>query len=235
MKSILIMVIIWISIDSNSAAQTNQYLRVKAGDNPTKTIPLREQYHYPEFIQGKLLFTNNSSSTARFNYNLLLGEMHFIDTKGDTLALASDPTIKLVSIGQDLFYYEYPKTYWMIRSDYGSGKLVVKRTIALIDKEKQGGYGQSTGTSSIRNTTTFSGSNGSLAKLNAQADLVFLRKEDYKLMDKNKAFYPATQSGFLRLFSKNKPIIKRYLQENHIDFRREEDLKRVLDFCTNIP
>lgn len=178
---------------------------------------------------------NNSVSTAKFNYNRLLGEMHFIDPKGDTLALANDPTIQAVTIGPDLFYYEYPKSYWLLLTDYDSGKLMVKRSVVLIDREKEGGYGQSTGTSSVKNTTTLSSGNSSLARLSNRADLLFSKKDEYKLMDKNNKFYNANQGGFLSLFSKNKQVIKQYLKENNIDFRQEADLKKALDYCSHLP
>lgn len=235
MKFIVLALSIWTAVYSRSMAQDTQHIRVKAGANLTNVLSFAERYQYPEFQSGKLLFTNNSSSMARFNYNRLLGEMHFIDAKGDTLALTSDPTIQAVVIGKDLFYYEYPKQYWMLVTDYESGKLMVKQNIVLIDREKQGGYNQSTGASSIRNTTSYSSSNGSLARLNSQADMLFAKKDEYKLMDKNKKFYSANQAGFLSLYSKNKQPIKQYLKENNIDFRQESDLKKLLEFCTTLP
>lgn len=235
MNYILFFVILWVSIPFASTAQDTPYLRVKGGVNPDKAVSANERYQYPKFLPGKLIFTNNSASTAQFNYNTLLGEMHFIDAKGDTLALANDPDIQLVTIGQDVFYYEYPKTYWLLLTDYNLGKLMVKRTMVLIDKEKQGGYNQSTGASSIRTTTSYATNNGSMARLNSQADLLFLKKDEYKLMDKNRKFFSANQSGILGLFLKNKAVIKQYLKETPIDFRQEADLKKVLEFCATLP
>ena len=235
MKFIALTLSIWFTMCSYSTAQDAQPIRVKAGANPTNAISFAERYQYPEFQSGKLIYTNGSASTARFNYNRLLGEMHFIDVKGDTLALSGDPAIQAVSLGQNLFYYEYPKQYWMLVTDYDSGKLMIKQNIILIDREKQGGYNQSTGASSIRNTTSYATSNGSLAKLNSQADMLFAKKDEYKLMDKNKKFYAANQSGILSLYSKNKQAVKQYLKENTIDFRQEADLKKVLEFCATLP
>lgn len=232
MKYAVILFSIWISLDSNSAAQDNQYLRIKAGD---KGIPVKDQYVYPEFLPGKILLTNGGSLTAKLNYNLVLSEMHFVHSKGDTLALEDNPTIWAVAVGQDAFYYEYPKQYWMLLTDYDTGKLMIRRAMILIDREKEGGYGQSTGTSSIRNTTSLSSGNSSVARLNNHADLLFSRKNEYRLMDKNYRFYQANQSGFLTLFSKNKSVIKEYVRENKINFTQEEDLKKLLQFCTQLP
>jgi hypothetical protein len=220
---------------SSLRAQGNQYLRVKAGDNPSKVLSANAKYRYPAFLPGSLIFTNNSTSTAKFNYNMLLSEMHFIDPKGDTLAIANDPTIQAVRIEKDVYYYEFPKTYWVLLYDYGTAKLMGKQSLALIDSEKEGGYGQSTGSSSITNKTTFSSSNSSIAKLNNQADMLFSKKTAFRLMDNNRKFYTTNQGGFLSLFSKNKQIIKQYLREKPLDFGQEEDLKKLLDYCASLP
>ncbi|ADB36965.1 hypothetical protein [Spirosoma linguale] len=224
-----------IGIHSIVTAQSNQYIRVKAGENPTNSVSFNERYQYPVFTQGRLVHASNKSSSARFNYNLFLGEMHFISPTGDTLALQNDPTVQLVVIGPDSFYYEYPKSYWQLVATYGSARLLIKRTMVLIDREKEGGYKQSTGASAIRTTTTYFGSNGSLARLDVHSDMLFSQKAEFKLRDSNGKFHPANQSGFLNLFAKNKQVVKQYLKENSINFNQEIDLKNSLAFCASLP
>ncbi len=235
MKFISLLALLSIGVSAIATAQNNQYVRVKAGESLTNSITFNERYQYPKFTQGKLVYASNRPSAARFNYNFFLSEMHFITAKGDTLALDADPTIQLVVVGPDSFYYEYPKAYWQLVSTYSSGKLLIKRTMVLIDREKEGGYKQSSGSSSIRTTTAYSSSNGSLARLEAQTDMLFSKRSDYRLLDNNGKFYPASQSAFLSIFSKNKQIVKQYLKENHINFNEETDLKKTLEFCANLP
>ena len=234
MKILSLISFLLIGISSIVAAQSNQYVGVKAGESLSSSISFTERYQYPKFTQGNIVYASNKASGARFNYNLFLSEMHFITAKGDTLALDNDPTIQLVVVGPDSFYYEYPKTYWQLISTNSSGKLLTKRTMILIDREKEGGYKQSTGSSSIRTTTAYSNSNGSLARLEAQSDMLFSKKSEYRLLDNNGKFYSASQSGLLSLFSKNKAVVKQYIKENHINFNEEADLKKALDFCANL-
>ncbi|QIP16517.1 hypothetical protein G8759_29655 [Spirosoma aureum] len=225
-----------IGIHAIVAAQSNPYVRVKAGENLTNSVSFNKRYQYPEFTLGRLVYASSKSSAARFNYNLFLGEMHFIiNSTGDTLALQNDPTVQLVVIGPDSFYYEYPKSYWQLVSTYGSAALLIKRTMVLIDREKEGGYNQSTGASAIRTTTTFSGTNGSLARLDAHSDMLFTKKAEFKIRDNNGKFHMATQSGFLNLFAKHKQAVKQYLKENSINFNQEADLKKCLGFCATLP
>ncbi|WP_018621190.1 hypothetical protein [Spirosoma luteum] len=235
MKLLSFVCFLFIGIQAIVAAQSNQYVRVKAGENLTNSVLFSDRYQYPAFTIGQLVYVSNKSSVARFNYNLFLDEMHFINATGDTLALQNDPTVKLVAIGPDSFYYEYPKTYWLLVSTYGSAKLLIKRTMVLIDREKEGGYKQSTGASAIRTTTTYSGTNGSLARLDAHGDMLFSKKTEFKLQDNNGKFHPANQAGFLNLFAKNKQVVKQYLKENSINFNQETDLKNSLAFCATLP
>lgn len=235
MKLISLARFLLIGIHSIVAAQSNQYIRVKAGENPTNSVSFNERYQYPEFTTGRLVHASSKLSTARFNYNLFLGEMHFISPTGDTLALQNDPTVQLVVIGTDSFYYEYPKSYWQLVASYGSAKLLIKRTMVLIDREKEGGYKQSTGASAIRTTTTYFGANGSLARLDAHSDMLFSKRAEFKLRDNNGKFHPANQAGFLNLFTRNKQVVKQYLKENSVNFNLETDLKNSLAFCATLP
>ena len=235
MKLISFACFLLIGIHSIVAAQSNQYVRVKAGENLTNSVSFNERYQYPQFTMGRLVYASNKSSAARFNFNLFLDEMHFINSTSDTLALQNDPTVQLVVIGPDSFYYEYPKSYWQLMSTYGSAKLLIKRTMVLIDREKEGGYKQSTGASAIRTTTTYSGTNGSLARLDAHSDMLFSKKAEFRLRDTNGQFHLANQAGFLNLFAKNKQAIKQYLKENAVNFHQEADLKNILAFCATLP
>lgn len=234
MKFILFSGFLLIGVCSIVAAQSNQYVRVKAGQNPTNSISFSERYQYPEFTMGKIIYASSKVSAARFNYHLFLGEMHFINATGDTLALESAPTIQLLVIGIDSFYYEYPKTYWQLVSTYHSAQLLIKRTMVLIDREKEGGYKQSMGASAIRTTSTYAGGNGSLARLDAHSDMLFSNKAEFRLRDNNGKFHPASQAGFLHIFAKNKAVVKQYLKENSINFNQEADLKNSLAFCTTL-
>ena len=61
------------------------------------------------------------------NYNIFLGEIQFIDTKGDTLSLANPETIDSVAIDTSLIYYK--KGYLQVIAAYGSYKLVKREKL----------------------------------------------------------------------------------------------------------
>jgi hypothetical protein len=235
MKIGVVLLIIFMSQATSVFAQDSQYYRLKSGADPAKSLPVKDKYQYPAFLLGKLHYKNGSFSQAAFNYNRLLGEMHFINGKGDTLALTDDPAIQSVSLGPDLFCFEFPKTFWRVIAEFPTVKIVGKEILVLIDAEKQGGYGQSTGTSSIRNTSYLSNANGSLARLNTQSDLLLSRKSEYGLMDQNNRFYIPKQGVIVSLFPQKKQDIKKYLQETPINFKELPDLQKLLTFCSTTP
>ncbi|GAB2537218.1 hypothetical protein [Spirosoma aerophilum] len=235
MKIGVFWVVIFMSQATHLLAQDNPYYRLKSGTDLAKSLPAKERYQYPAFLPGKLYFKNGSFSQGVFNYSRLLGEMHFIDGRGDTLALTKDPAIQFVSLGQDTFYFDFPKTFWRIIIEFPTVKLVSKELLVVIDTEKQGGYEQSTGTSAIRNTSYVNNGNGSLARLNVQSDILLAKKEAFSILDQNNRFYVPKQSVFLNLFPEKKLEIKKYIQENSINFNVLPDLQKLLSFCSEMP
>ncbi len=234
MKTIILLVGVWLASNYHLMAQDVEIVRVKAGEDPAKAIPFTERYRYGEFRQGELVFMNSSSSMAKFNYNILLGEMQFIDQKGDTLSLTDDYAIQLVAIGPDRFYYEHPKTYVELVADYPSVKLAAKRALTILESEKKGGYGQSTGISSIKNYGSYSNNNGSLQKLDSKADMLFSKKIAFFLIDQNKRFWKANRASILEVFAKHSKQIKQYRKVEAVNFDQEADLKKLLQFCSDL-
>ena len=47
-------------------------------------------FSYPQFTIGTVYFKNGNIASAKMNYSSLWDEMHFINSKGDTLAMADE-------------------------------------------------------------------------------------------------------------------------------------------------
>ena len=65
----------------------------------------RNVFHFPRFLDGKVLFKDNVSVDAKLNYHRLFGQLLFINPKNDTLALANPEMFKYVTVGTDTFYF----------------------------------------------------------------------------------------------------------------------------------
>ena len=215
-------------------AQDADMFRIKAGEAVEEAIPVVHQYRYENFHNGSVFFYNGSPATARLNYNLLLGEMQFIDISGDTLSLADEHIIEHIRIGENTFYYDPKYGYLEVIAQYPMVKLLVQQSFSTVLKEKKGAYGQSTGTSSIKNYNSYTAANSRLQKLNPNEDVLIAREIAYFLADHNQRIHRAGKSTFMKLFAQQKKTISTYLDEEDINFDKEEDLRQLLQFCSKL-
>ncbi|WP_234734695.1 hypothetical protein [Tellurirhabdus bombi] len=232
MKAILLTIGIGLMSAANLWAQ--QIIRVKGGQNWQKSIPLEERYRYRQFLPGKITYLKGEPATGRLNFNILLGEMQFIDARGDTLSLANEQAIKEIQVGENAFAYDSKNGYVEIIAAHKTVKMGVKPVFKTVRGEKNGGYGQSSGTSSITQYKSFAGSNGQLARLEQPGDLLLEKDVIYLLIDQNNRFYKFTKASLLKIYAKYKSELEAYLKAQNPDFKKEEDLKKLLLFCADL-
>lgn len=212
-------------------AQTT--IRVPGGPNWQKTVPAAQRYRYSAFQPGTLTFVNGTSATGQLNYNLLLGEMQFINPAGDTLSLADEYNIQAIQLGESMYVYDVRHGYLEVLAEYGTLKLTSRLLFKPVQADKTGGYGQSSGTSSIAQYRSFAGGNGQLTRLEQSGDLLLKKVEDYLLVDANKRVHKTNESAILSLFSQHKPALRAYIKAQNIDFRSEEDLRKLLTYASS--
>ncbi|GAB2556093.1 hypothetical protein GCM10027190_02690 [Spirosoma areae] len=221
-------------------AQAPDVIRIKGGVGGEKAVPFTKRYRYNQFQPGKLLYQNKTVAAALFNYNILLGEMQFIDSSGDTLALASEPVVRLVSIGgatspENVFWYDPKNGYLEIMAEYSTVNLAIKQGLKMARSERQGGYEQSTGTSSIREYQSYSSGSTSVNRLDAKGDLLLIKDRTYFLIDQNGRSYPANRAAVVKLFGKHREQVTAYLAREPVDFKQIDDLKKLLRYCSELP
>lgn len=211
-------------------AQTKNWT-VKSGDEIKESLPAGVRFRYPEFVPGSVYFKDGTTSHALLNYSLLTGEMIFVNPDKDTLAIANEATIKLITVNTDSFYYD--KVYVELVSGGTSAKLAKKEMIKLGDIKKIGGYGQASSTSAISNLSTVYNGN-TVTKLSVNADLQLLKETSYYIGDYYNHFLLATKKNILKMFGKQQPVIEKFLKENQIKFNNQNDLKKLIDFIQKL-
>lgn len=234
MKTILFAVGIGFAAQLSAFAQSTEVIRVKGGVGGEKAVPFSGRYRYDQFRSGKVLYVNGTTATARFNYNILLGEMQFITAQGDTLALDVEPVVRMVGVGDAVFLYDPKKGYLEIIADYSTVKLLMKQGLKMARSEKMGGYEQSSGTGSITTYQFYSSGNASVSKLDGRGDLVLLKGRDYFIGDRNNRYYPINRANVLKVFGKHREQVTAFLTSESIDFNRESDLKKLLSYCSEL-
>ena len=188
-------------------------------------LPVDERYRFDHFQRGKVFFNDGNTVNATLNYNFLNQEVEFINTTGDTLSIAQKNAVNRIRIGQQLLYH-YP-TVGYLEVCYGlpTLKLVVKRIIQPVRNRKSKVIPH-------RLNSDDNSLNPMSALGNNESSLTLLAEQNYFFIDKNKRLYPARRSSLYRIFPQHRTIIKAYLKKYRINLEQEEDIIKVLQFCS---
>lgn len=206
-------------------AQTKKTYKIKAGQELSEVLNFNDIYKYPSFKQSIVLFLNGNEGNGLLNYNFLKGEIEFITATGDTVSLDDERTIKKIWIDKDTFYFD--KGYMNVIAAYGTKKLAKKQLLTVVDKKNLGAFDfpVSAGTenySMYRNV-----------KLKAKADITMMLENYYYLGDRQ-SFYPLNKKNLLKLYKKKESAVTKFLNDQSIDFSKEDDLRKLFNYLKNI-
>ncbi|MDB5248205.1 MAG: hypothetical protein JWQ40_2599 [Segetibacter sp.] len=212
---------------NDTTAQETLKFTVPAGESISSILADTIIFKHPNFVYGGVYFKNREVSNALLNYNLLLGEIQFIDQKGDTLSLADENNIKYITVGKDSFFYS--KGFIQLVTANDAVKLGVIEKLTLADKKKIGAYNQPTTRSSTRSYSSVS-INNQRSLLSMSEEMVFTKERKYYLGDRFSKFLELNKKNLYKMFSANYTEIESYLKENAIDFNKKDDVIKLSSF-----
>lgn len=216
-------------------SQEQKVFKVKAGEFPDKVIPYADRYQFSQFTTGKAEFIGGRDSQARFNYNYIGGHIFFVDPKLDTLEIIDKALLKNITIGEKSYRFDKRFGYAEVLSSYSRATLGKREVLARIGTEKGGPYGISYTASSVTTYRSYSSDQAQTTKkLNTNAEGVFTYRTAHYLIDNNNRFYIPTAGNIRKLYPANRKQIDQYLRENPVDFGKEQDLTRLLDYCDKL-
>ncbi|PRY14251.1 hypothetical protein CLV24_10461 [Pontibacter ummariensis] len=194
----------------------------------------KKAYRYSSFVDGRVTFLNGTTVVSKLNYNLLTGEIEFIDSSNDTLALADLFTIHSIAIGDDQYFYDKEgESLLKLLEDYASTKLLIKEKYELADIKNKGAMGKESSSLSPTTTGMYSDAGG-VYQLSPNATMEFTVKSAYYLADINDHYVEANKRNTLKLFSDHKSSVAKYIKENKPDFDNEEELRKLLQHCNKL-
>ena len=194
-------------------------------------LPTADVFFYQHFTSGKVFLRDGTKSEAKLNYNRLVDEMHFIDPKGDTLALADEKNIKYIIIDNDTFYYD--GGYVRVLSTGNFVKIAIKQVWMISDTRQIGAYNTTNSSVSIVSHTSYN-EGGRLYDLTVNADVILKKVEQYYFGDNYNHFLIADKKNLLKLFPKEEKRIEMYLKENKINFANKDDLEKLVQFLEHL-
>lgn len=224
MKNLLSLMLI-ISICGNSVyAQMSSPIRIKAGEDLYQKMA-KEIYLYPAFMTGNILFRDGKTNEAKFNYNMLNGDIQFINDKGDTMSLANELTIKYVSIAKDSFFYS--DGYLQLIAGNESAKVAKKQVIKIMDRQKIGAYDQPSSAGAITSINSLS-SDRKRFNLDIRQDVILAKQVTLYIGDKYNHFFRASKKNLLKNYATNEKELTEYFKNNDVNFYNEKDLTRLV-------
>lgn len=205
-------------------AQETKTVHLKPGDDINDPSIIKQLYKYPRFTYGKVYFNNGDSSAGNLNYNFLKGVVEFISPGGDTLSLANEEDLRLISIQADTFFYD--QGYLQQRASFSKGKLAVKQQLKVRDNQKIGAFGIPSSSGNIESRDAYR--NFDTYKLKVNEELILSLQTLYYISNQENRFLPVNKKNLFKLFPRQKKQIEDYLSANNINMTREEDLKKLL-------
>jgi hypothetical protein len=211
-------------ITSISMAQ-GKSIRVKAGDDLAQAYSPNGFYRFPQFFKA-LVYSRNGgrSSGPLFNYNLLSGNMQFINAAGDTLDMGNPENFDSLVFDKSVFVY---KDGFMEMVASNDSLRLLKKLVLRAQTENIGAYGLPNSTASITNMKNFT-TGSSVYNLVINQDVV---------LDENVTWFfssggntvKANKSNLLKILPVDKAArAEAYLRQNKTNFEKETDLRKLM-------
>lgn len=188
-------------------------------------------YLYPEFQEGKITYDRGFTPqySWNMNYNIYYECMSFINRKGDTVLLDNPPALKLVTIGENIFYLD--KTYGYVEVlKTGNLTLAVRHYFLLKGEEIVQGIGGSGYDERERLIQQFSDERGKTSHFTR----IYQRTNTYFFIDHNNHAYPANASTLLRSVPDHRKELRKYVSRNDPNFGKLSDLETLVSYCNTL-
>ena len=220
---------IFIILAEFSWAQDSTTIFIAAGQEVSEVLTPQKIYRYPQFINGKIIFRNSSTSQALLNYNYLIGEIEFISPKNDTLAIAKEQMLNIKKVIIDTNTFFYHQGYAELVMENRVGKLLKSEKFYVVNREKIGGYNQPASTSAIDSYDNFISTYGVTGlHLKIRENITLVLKANYFFGNEYDLLLPANKRNLYRAYHAKKEQIDEYLKENLVDYKNPSDLKKLL-------
>ena len=210
---------------ANFSLQAQETYILKPGESFKEVLTYNQIYNYHKFTDGTVFFKDGKTAGGKFNYNLVNGEIQFLDGKSDTLSLANETTIRHLVIAKDTFLFN--KAFIKIISSNPAAKLG-ERIYYKDYIQKPGAYGGST-SATATNTVDLLVNRRAL-QVDHDHEISLVKHTDLVFAGTNTDFFVADKRTLSKAFPKFKDQINNYLTANPVDFKQPADLQRLCAF-----
>ena len=214
------------------AAQNRQVVEVATGENLSERVSTQFQFLFPEFTNGDVFYKGHKGS-GKLNYNMLIGEMQFMENN-QVKALSNVRDVIVLNIDNRRFYPFNDKEFTEELMTTGKYHLRVRRKGNVAQHSKKGAYGMDSSTSAITSYSSISSDNRQYDLAVAEKVLITLNNFYYLVGPNGKHTLIKNVKTFTKQFPAHRAQIEEFAKEQRIRFDNETDLKTLLEFCSKI-
>ena len=234
MRSI-IKILLLIHISIFSWAQKVREVTCKPGQDFAKAFSAKDKYKYPEFQDGYVVTPQGKrSQRLKLNFNEFSALPQFVNEKGDTLFLDKG-LAEYVQIKETTYYHPSSNDYYEIIKTSPMVKLAIvrewriTRVETLVEHPKSGKLTKSM--SRDKGNLIYSKEYGRYVR---NEHVIFARESVYYFIDAIGKVQKANKNGIAKLLSQHEAAIDKYVEMERIDFKKEEDLTKLFEFCKQV-
>ena len=197
----------------------------RAQMNSGKGVPDDVYYLLPSFSQGMVYIRGQGPAQGKLNICAVDNTLRFIDNDGQEMVAGANNDIVKVTIDtvtfirhQDAFLRVHPVT-----DDAG---IAVRKSVRIIRDAKQGGYGGTSQTSSIKEYGTLY-TEGVAIELNTNKQYPYKISEEFFVYSGDSILLP-TKNNLKKLFPEKKDEVEAWFKSNRSFPNKLEDASALL-------
>lgn len=188
------------------------------------------RFLFDKFEKGKIVFNKGGSSEAFLNCNVLLGKFVFLSDDKTIMELGNPSLVSYIDINGRIFEHIKNSDFYEKVKD-GSEKLLlyVKWSSSLMSQGQKSSYGVNPGTSSGSSDVDYDGYS---FKSKVDKNIVLNPRNTFFIKLDNKFQKFNSADSLAKLFKNNEAEIKKYLKEQKYDFKKLDDIKKAIEYCS---
>jgi len=228
MSRIILIPIVTLLMVSTLSAQNGKKVLVKAGTKVVDYYSHDERFRYFKFQPGQVLLKNGQSVELNLNYDILFGEMVFVQNN-DTVAISKKKDIKYIAL-QDTFYYDngYIESLTSV-----SPRIGVRKFVKLTNIIKKGAYGTNARAGSVDTFNSMS-TDGNSFDLIPDEDIELKTIYIYYIRKPDGGFIELNRKNLFQLYPEKAEAIKTFIKSNKLSFDSGDDMLKLAAYIRSL-
>ena len=225
MKLFLVIGLLFISLQKIAAQNTD--VTKKSSDEDLEQFA-SSIYKYPSFTYGKIILKDSTVTDAKLNYNRVLAKLVYLDRMNKALPLENPETVSEVIIASDTFY-NYENSYVQKYTHCSKVNLYIKQSLAYVDKNMpKDNLTPIVVTSGAR--LPYSNEDAKKEDDGIEKNSQFQLMNEYFIADSSMNYLIASKKSIFDLFPSAKEPLKKYLQQNTVNFNNASQIEKLLQY-----